>query len=63
MDALIAGAQLAARAAEIRGQGVYLGLLEWVAFAALEKTMVLMLFGSHVLDVCGGIRTGLAPRE
>ena len=29
-----------------------LGLLEWAAFAALEKVRVDMLFGQDVVDVC-----------
>ena len=53
MAALSARAQLAARSAEIRPQGVYLGLLEWMAFAALEKIKIEMLFGDNVMDVCG----------
>ena len=53
MAALGAGEQLTTRAAEIRVRGRYLGLLEWVAFAALEKIRVEMLFGCHVIDVCG----------
>ena len=44
-------APLAARSAEIRTNGVYLGLLEWVAFAALDKIRVEMLFGDYIMDV------------
>ena len=44
-------AQIAARAEEIRKDGTYLGLLEWVAFAALEGMMIEMLFGDYVLNV------------
>ena len=44
-------AQIAARAEEMRKDGTYLGLLEWVAFAALEGMKVEMLFGDYVLDV------------
>ena len=44
-------APLAARSAEIRTNGVYLGLLEWVALAALEKIGVEMLFGDYIMDV------------
>ena len=44
-------AQLATRVAQIRVSGTYLGLLEWVAFAALEKVRVEMLFGQDVVDV------------
>ena len=38
-------AQIASRAKEIRTDGVYLGLLEWIAFVALEGVRVEMLFG------------------
>ena len=43
--------RIALRAAEMRKGGVYLGLLEWVAFAAMEKVRVIMLFGDSPLDV------------
>ena len=48
----MAEAQLAARVGQIRVNGTYLGLLEWVAFVALEKVRVEMLFGQDVVDVC-----------
>ena len=51
MEGLCASAQLSARSKEIRTNGVYLGLLEWVAFVALEKIRVEMLFGDYIMDV------------
>ena len=44
-------AQIASRAEEIRRDGVYLGLLEWIAFVALEGVRVEMLFGDYVMDI------------
>ena len=42
---------LSARSAQVRGDGVYLGLLEWVVFSVLERMTVLILFGEYVLNV------------
>ena len=42
---------LVLRSAQVVEAGVYLGLLEWVAFSVNERMSVLMLFGENVLNV------------
>ena len=45
------------RATEIRQLGIYIGLYEWLAWSALQRIDVEMLFGSHVVI----LREVLAP--
>ena len=39
------------RAQQVRNDGVYIGLFEWLAFAAIAKQRVVMLFGSAPVDI------------
>lgn len=47
------------RATEVRHPGVYLGFLEWVAFAHLYNRRVLMLFGTSIVDVMAVFAPGM----
>ena len=55
MGALSMSAEVTAairqRAQQVRNDGVYIGLFEWLAFAAIAKQRVVMLFGSAPVDI------------
>ena len=51
------------RSQKVRKAGSYLGLLEWVAWSALSKRRVLMLFGDDVWDLMEVFATDLLPIE
>ena len=63
MLTLKACARLAARSVEIRSNGVYVGLLEWAAFAAVDHVRVEMAFGDDIVNVVGVFVSALLPER
>ena len=59
----MAACALAARAQALRRPGEYLGLFDWLVWGDLRQVQVLMLFGTHVVDIRVLRAQGLPPLE
>lgn len=51
MDSADVARSIRKRAAEVRRMGIYIGFWEWTVWSFLKDVLVLMLFGTEVVDV------------
>ena len=60
-SAVMAASAIAARAQAVQRPGEYLGLFDWLVWGDLRRAQVLMLFGTHVVDIRVYCAQGLPP--